>query len=141
MIAFLQAKVWQLGTGVATAAALVLAISLTVTTAGLHRVENERDDIRASIEEPVTGWGARLGTCQANGEALIGRLDAQSVAVAAMGQSSAARIAEAEKGLAAARRDQSQAVAKVTALMKPLVGADTCVRLIEADERLMESLK
>jgi hypothetical protein len=141
MIAFLQAKVWQLGTGVATAAALVLAISLALATANLHRVEKERDDVRASIEKPGTGWAARLGTCQANGEALIGRLDVQTAAVAALGQASATRIAEAEKGLAAARRDQSRAEAKVSALMKPLVGADTCLRMIEADERLMESLR
>lgn len=141
MIAFLTGRLWQVGAIGAGVLAAGLAISLALTSANLHRVEKERDDVRASIEAPVTGWAARLTTAQDNASRLKAAVDDQNARIDALGRDSAARIAEAEKGLAAAQRGQAAAEAKVAKIMKPLVGADTCLRVIEADERLMESLR
>jgi len=68
-------------------------------------------------------------------------IDEQNGKIDALKADGARRMAEAEKALAAAQRDAAKAQTKITALMKPLVGVDTCQRVIEADERLLETLK
>lgn len=138
---WIEARVWQIGAIGGGLVAAGLAVSLAITAANLHRVEKERDDVRASITAPVTGWAARLTTAQNNAATLEGRVKDQNARIDALGRDSAARLAEAEKALTAAQRGQAVAEAKVAKIMKPLVGADTCLRVIEADERLMESLR
>lgn len=140
MIAWLEARVWQIGTIGATAMAFGLAIALSISTARLHDARADADALTAAIEAPVTGWAARLTTCQNNGLVLQAGIESQNAAIKRNGEESAKRLADAEKALSAAQRQAGLAEAKVKAIMKPLVGSDQCVRFIEADERLMESL-
>ena len=141
MFGFLTGRLWQAGAIGAGVVAAGLAISLAITSANLHRVEKERDDVRASITAPVTGWAARLTTAQNNVGTLERRIADQNVRIDALGRDSAARLAEAERGLAAAQRGQAAAETKIAAIMKPLVAVDSCARVYEADHRLLETLR
>ena len=140
MTGLLTGQLWKVGAIGAGVAAAGLAISLALTTANLHRVEKERDDVRTSITAPVTGWAARLTTAQNNAATLEARIKDQNARIDAMGKESAARLAEADRSLVAAQRGQAAAEAKVAKIMKPLVAADMCLRVREADARLLESL-
>ena len=141
IVQWIEARVWQIGAIGGGLVAAGLAVSLALTTANLHRVEKERDDVRASITAPVTGWAARLTTAQNNAGRLQASIDDQNARIDALGRDSAARLAAAEKALTAAQRGQAAAEAKVAKIMKPLVAADLCLRVQEADARLLESLK
>lgn len=141
MIAWLEARVWQLGTIGATAMAFALAVSLSIATARLHDAQTAAAALTASIDAPVTGWAARLTTCQNNTASLESAIAERNARIDALAADSARRLAEATKAVTAAQRQASQAEAKVQTIMKPLVGADQCLRFIEADERLMGSLK
>ncbi len=141
MIGFLTGRLWQAGAIGAGVTALGLALALAVTSANLHRVEKERDDVRDSITAPVTGWAARLTTVQANQARLQAAVNDQNARLAAISADGAGRIAAADKDLVEARRGQTKAEAHVARLMKPLVGSDLCLRVQEADARLMETLK
>lgn len=141
MIAWLEARVWQFGTAVATLAAFGLAISLSITTARLHDAQKSRDALQASIDTPVTGWAARLTTCQNNTETLQAGIAAQNGQVEGLRAEGAKRMAEAQAALVAAEKRAAADQDRIAKLMKPLVGVDTCQRVIEADERLLESLK
>lgn len=141
MIAWLEARVWQIGTAVATVTAFGLAVALSTTTARLHDAQTAAAALTASIDAPVTGWAARLTTCQNNTATLDAGIAAQNGQIDALKVDGAKRLAEADKAVSAAQRDAAKSEAKIAALMKPLVGADTCLRVIEADERLLETLK
>lgn len=136
--AFTTSKVGMAVIAVALIAAGLFALYNTGFVAGRKA---GRAEVQATIDQPVTGWKARLATCQGNTVVLQGALASQNDRIDSLGRDSAARLAEAEKGLAAAQRGQAAAEARVAKIMKPLVGADTCLRVIEADQRLMESLR
>lgn len=141
MIAWLEARVWQFGTVVATLAAFGLAITLSIANARLHDAQTSRDALQASIDTPVTGWAARLTTAKNNAATLDAAIKAQNATIDAMGKDSARRLATASAALAEADKRTASDQARIAKLMKPLVGVDTCQRVIEADERLLESLK
>ena len=138
---WIEARVWQIGAIGGGLVAAGLAVSLALTTANLHRIEKERDEVRASITAPVTGWAARLTTAQNNAATLEARIKDQNARIDALGRDSAVRLAEADKALTAAQRGQAAAEAKVAKIMKPLVAVDSCARVYEADQRLLESLR
>lgn len=140
LVIWVQAQAWKLGALGGLAVALSLAVALGVCTVQKNRAVTARDALAASIDAPVTGWAARLRQSEANVGVLDKAIAGQNDAIKANAKASAERLAEAEKGLAVARRDQAKAAAKIEALMKPLVGADTCTRVVEADERLLRSL-
>jgi len=141
MIAGLEARVWQFGTIGATAVAFGLAIALSIATARLHDAQVSRDALTASIETPVTGWAARLTTARNNASVLETSIGDQNAKIDALSKDSAARLALATAALAAADKRAAGDQARIAKLLKPLVGSNTCQRVIEADERLLESLK
>lgn len=104
MIAF----IWGLLTSklagpIATAAALGLAVLLGVTRVELAGSRHHAEGLEASISAPVTGWAARLATCQANGVTLKTALDSQNAAVGRLKAESDARLAQSAKAVSAAR--------------------------------------
>lgn len=141
MIAWLEARVWQFGTIVASVMAFGLAIALSISGARLHDAQTSRDALQASIDAPVTGWAARLTTAQNNAATLEDEIKDRNATIDAMGKDSARRLATASAALAEADKRAASDQARIAKLMKPLVGVDTCQRVIEADERLLESLR
>lgn len=141
MLAELRARAWQLGAIGAGVLVLILSIALAVTVMNFRRVEKERDGVRASITSPVTGWAARLATVQANQARLQAAVNEQNARLSTLSVEGQQRIAAAEQGLADALKGQDKAQAQIARVMKPLVGSDLCLRVQEADARLMETLK
>ena len=137
----IRAAGWQIGAVTAGLAAVGLAVAVLAGHAQLKAARADRDQARAAIEAPVTGWAARLAQCQLNAGALQRAIDGQNAAIKANGEESARRLQAAAEAVDQAQRGAARAEAKVAALMKPLAGFDTCARVIEADQRLLESLK
>ena len=127
-----------------------VVIALVVIAVGLLALYNAgfasgrkagRAEVTATIEQPITGWKARLATCQESSDVLLGSIDTQNAAIEALRKDGDARLAEADKALTRAQNGRAAAEAKVAAIMKPLVAVDSCARVYEADQRLLESLK
>lgn len=141
MIGWIEKQAWK----IASAGLLILVISLGVAlvrmTVDRNDTEKQRAALELSIEKPVTGWRSRLLTCQDNGERLKGAISDQNQRITDLGAASDAKIKEATKAVDAANKQSAKAEAKIKDLMRPLVGADTCLRVIEADERLLRSLQ
>jgi chromosome segregation ATPase len=138
---WLEARAWQIGAIAAGAAALGMAVSLSIANARLHDAQATRDALQASIDAPVTGWAARLTTAQNNAATLEATIKSRNDQIDAMGKDSKRRLDEAAAALAAADKRAASDQARIDKLMKPLVGVGTCQRVIEADQRLLESLK
>jgi hypothetical protein len=135
--AWLAAQAWKIGTGVASAAALGLSVALMISQA------QHGADVRkiASHEETIRGLGAMLTQCRENTTMLEGAIRTQNTAIATQAAEGAKRLAAAEQGLATAQAATLAAERRIGVLMRPLVGADTCQRMIEMDERVLEDLK
>lgn len=137
----IRAAGWQIGAIAAGVAAVGLTASVLWGQAQLKAARAERDQVRAAIEAPGTGWAARLAQSQLNNVTLQRAIDGQNAAIKANSEESARRLQAATEAVDQAKRDTARSKAKVAALMKPLSGFDTCARVIEADQRLLESLK
>ena len=141
MIGWFEKQAWK----IAAAGLLVLVISLGVQLARVAgdraKIEKQRAALELSIEDPATGYRARLRTCTDNTVTLTEAITAQGEKVKALGEESRAKTAEAQKAIDAAERGRAAADAKVKSLMRPLVATETCQRVNEADARLLETLK
>ena len=141
MIAWLEARAWQVGAIAASAAALSLSVALVASKISEHRLTSQLAEVQASIDDPRTGYIVRLAQCRTNYETVSGELGRQNDAIKRQTEDSAKRIAEAEKSLTVAHAATAAAERRIGVLLRPLVSADTCSRVIEMDERLLESLK
>lgn len=138
---WIEARVWQLGTIGASAAAVGLGVALLVSGARLKDAQAARDHLQIAIDQPVTGWAARLTTCQNNTATLQASITGQNAQIDALKAEGVRRTAAAAAALADAQKETVKARANAAEIMKPLVGVDTCQRVNEADERLLEALK
>lgn len=141
MIAWLEARAWQVGTIAASTVALALAGALVVEKISHARTEKERAGLYNQIYTPFTGYLARNTQLTSNLATCSGSLDRQSAAIDQLADDSAKRIAEAEKNLVVARAATAAAERRIGVLLQPLVAADTCRRVVEMDKRLLETLK
>lgn len=141
MIGWLEKQAWKIASGVLLIMVISLGIQLARVAADRAKIEKQRAALELAIDKPVTGWRARMLTCTNNTAELKGAISAQNDRIKVLGEQSAARIAGAEQALVAAERGKAAADAKIKSLLRPLVGSDTCLRVIEADARLLESLR
>lgn len=142
MIAWLEARAWQVGAIGAGAAAVALTITLGVTTLQRNAAVRDRDALHAQIHAPVTGYIATAARCEANARELDGSLTRQNAAVEVLRRDGAARIAAAEQRLAAAQRTAADARLRADRLLNiPLTSAARCDRIEEADARVTEALR
>ena len=102
MIAWLEARAWQVGAIAASAAALSLSVALVASKISEHRLTTRLHEIQASIDDPHTGYVVRLSQCRTNLETVSGELGRQNDAIKRQSEDSAKRIAEAEKSLVVA---------------------------------------
>jgi hypothetical protein len=138
---FLQAQAWKLATALAGIAALGLAISLGVANFRLHEMTRARDAAISSIQDPKTGFIARLATCHDNLARANEAITQQNAAIAAEAVKAAEQAAAAKAALDAAQETIRAQQAKVAELLKPLTGNDACKRMNEIDDRMKEGLK
>lgn len=141
MLAELRARAWQLGTLGAGAAAVLLAVTLGVTTLQKNAAVRERDALHAQINDPVTGHIAEAARCAANTRRLDAALTAQAAAVDDLQAESARRIAAAERGWRDAQRAAAAARFRADRLAAaPIAGETLCERIEDADRTVLEIL-
>lgn len=81
----------------------MLLVALVDRSIRVHNLRNDVAELTDRIENPETGYIARLATCHANVTTLRGSIDEQNAAIDGLKRESAARTAEAEAELAKAR--------------------------------------
>lgn len=98
--------------------------------------------IDKQLNDPKTGYVARLTTCEANNRLLSGGLDRQNATVAANAARGAAALADATRSVAAAQVKTADVQRQANSILNtPLSGDTTCTKVLDVDARLLESLK
>lgn len=82
-----------------------------------------------------------LDQCNANVKVKDDAIAGQNASIAQTAADSAKALAVASAGVTAAQKETALGRAKIASLMKPLTGIDTCARVLEANDRLTETLK
>lgn len=102
---------------IATAACVVLAVLLLLCKCENAGLTSDNDKLTKSINDPVTGWAAKLNTCQGSVASLQAGIDGQNHAVDALAVESNRRTSLANKMVAAAREDALQAQIKAGGIL------------------------
>ena len=131
MIAWLQARIWQIGAGAAALVALGLAGSLLVA-----KIENR------TLTKQLDQQGKALSQARSNVSALEAAVAKQNAEIERQGRLAAERLARTEAALAeaaAARRDAERRSAGL--LKNPPKGETLDARIRDVDARILEALK
>lgn len=138
MIAWIEARVWQIGAIGGGVVAVGLAVALGVTT--FQKVGLERDVAR--LETRVETVLSDLKTCRGNTLTLVGAIDARNAQIERLGAESAARLSVAEKAVADARAATAATQSRLNRLLNaPASGTTVCERLDEVDRAVLESFQ
>jgi hypothetical protein len=117
---------------IATALSVILLLVAIEQHAGRRTAELRVAKLQALIDNPVMGWKARLGACEADVTSLDASLTAQSAATAAL---------EADEKPARTAVRRAPVDGRMARLLQPAVGGDACIRLLDIDRRVTETLK
>lgn len=138
MMSWLEARAWQVGTSVAVAVALTLAVSLGVTVFQKRGVERDL----ATAASKLTAAQASLTTCRTNTRTLEADIADQNRQIDGLRRDTVARLATAERAVAAANRETAAAQARINRFMAaPVAGATACERMVDVDSRFLEMLR
>lgn len=138
MIAWLETRAWQVGTSVAVAVALTLAVSLGVTVFQKRGVERDL----AAAESKLTTAETNLRTCRTNTRTLELSVAEQNTQIDGLRRDTVARLNAAERAVAAANRETAAAQARINRFMAaPVAGATACERVADVDARFLEMLR
>jgi hypothetical protein len=122
------------GPAAAGLAAVLLLFGITQTV-GRISAEHRVAKLEALIDSPHTGWKSRIAACEVDVRSLNALLASQNAAMADVKADGEA----AAKALAAAHHGRSGVV--VDRLLQPAIGGDACIRLMDIDRRVTETLK
>lgn len=137
-LAWLEARAWQVGASIAVAAAVILAVSLGVTVFQKRGVERDL----ATVTSKLTATQAALTTCRTNTRTLELSVAEQNTQIDGLRRDTVARIAAAERAVAAANRETAAAQVRINRFMAaPVAGATACERMNDVDARFLEMLR
>lgn len=126
----------------AAGAVALMAVPLGVQTVRLGMVTDSRDEWKAQVTDPETGYIARLTTARASIATLARSIDDQNAAIEAIQTESAARIAQAEADAEAAREQINDALARADrTLTRPITGNTVCERVEDVHSAFMAELE
>jgi hypothetical protein len=132
----------RLGGAIAAAVVAVLTIGLGVQTVRLGAAHREVAKLADRIENPGTGYIAKLSACRGDVDRLTGEIARQNEAVTALKTEGDRRAAKAAAALSEAARGRASAEARAAKLLKnPPSGIDACARAMSAFETVKESLQ
>lgn len=142
MFGIASSLLWKIGAGSATVLALVLGFFLITTTMESHRIAGERDKLTASINDPNTGYIARLTQERTNVITLKSAIETQNSAYQKQSDSDKAKLAALTKQLAAAQARTADAEKRLKVFMatKPQ-GATLTDRVTDVDNRILKDLQ
>ena len=132
-------KALAVGLGVALALSVGTNVKQHFTITGL---KSSNTTLERQINDPDTGYVARLATCKANTQALSGGIDRQNASIAANTARGAAAVADATRSVAAAQIKTAEAQRKASEIVgnQPSKGT-VCDRLLILDKRLMGEIE
>lgn len=104
MTAWLQGNLWKAATGAAGVVVLALAFLLATSYMENRSLANQRNKLSQQINDPKTGYIAKLAQAQSNVVILTMALDEQNKKIEKLGAEHRARVAEAERRLKEAQR-------------------------------------
>ncbi|WOE76332.1 hypothetical protein [Alterisphingorhabdus coralli] len=129
-------------------ATIGLAAALAVAVIGnvgqwLHtqRLNSQIATLDRQINDPNTGFVAKLTTCKANTQELQSAIDTQNASTAINAAKEAATLAEATATVAEANTASDKAQERAEGIMAPIGEGDVCSQILTLDERLMESVQ
>lgn len=138
MLAWLEARVWQVGAIGGGVVAAGLAVALGVTT--FQKVGLERDVAR--LETSVETIKGDLTTCQSNTRTLESTIEDRNREIKRISEEGAARLSAAALAVNEARAVTAATQSRLNRLLNaPASGATVCERLDEVDRAVLESLK
>lgn len=138
MIAWIEARAWQIGAVAATTIAIGLGISTTVLS--FQKIGLERDVAR--IESDLGESQRNLRTCQWNTVNLEEAVHEQNEQIREIGEKSAAQLAEATAAVDAARGESTRLRKEVSRLLStPTTSATVCERVEEIDRAIQEAFR
>lgn len=130
---------WKVGA--IGAVALNLVIGFFMISAQIERdaVEKQRDQLQLAINDPVTGYVARLTTAQNNVATLKKEVERQNETIRNNAALAAERLARTKAELALAQRESSRLQKQVDAFLAQKIEGDTLEeRVLDVDRRAME---
>ncbi|MGN6819308.1 MAG: hypothetical protein ACTHJR_11630 [Sphingomonas sp.] len=104
---FLSGQLWKIATGAAGVIALVLGFMLISTTIENHQLSNRNKDLMTQIEDPNTGYVAKLAQAHTNVATLQNQLKESLASYQKLEKESNAKLADTEIKLKAAQ-DQTE---------------------------------
>lgn len=126
----------------AAGAVALMAVPLGIQTVRLGMVTESRDEWKAQVTDPETGYIVRLTTARASIATLTRAVEDQNAAIEAVRADSAARIARAEADAEAARASIADALARADrTLTRPIAGNTMCERVQDVHSAFMAELE
>lgn len=138
VVQWFEARAWQTGTVVASAAAVGLAIALTVTSFQKAGLEREL----ATEKAAVALAGRDLDRCSSNVATLESKIDFANAEIIRVSRAGADKLRIAEDAIAAARSQNARLNSRIDLLLQtPALGATQCERFLEIDRAVQEAIK
>lgn len=133
--------IWKIATGLVGFITVVLMGLLVATYFENRELMTQRDQLAVSINDPRTGYVARLAQSRTNVQTLKAEVERQSAAYVKLSAESQARLAAAERRLAIAQRATREMEARLAVfLSQPPQGATLEERVLDIDERILKEL-
>lgn len=132
-------QLWKLATGAAAVALLVLGFMLTTSYLQNRDLSKQRDVLSARINDPATGYIAKLAQARTNVETLKVEVERQNAAYDKLSVESQAALKAAQARLAAAQAETRALERKVAGFLATAPkGATLDERVRDIDERAMK---
>ena len=142
LFAELRARAWQVGCIASVTACLGLTATVGVVTLQRNAARADRDELHASINDPINGWVARFNAEHGMRMDAVRGLERQNAAVSALRQESDARVAAAERGWRDAQRAAAAARNQAEEIRAAQITGDTvCERVESVDAQILEALR
>lgn len=141
MLDFFRGQAWKAGAIGAGLLSLIMTGLLIASYIENRAIAHQRDQLRASIMDPHTGYVARLAQARTNVATLQAALDDQNRKIDQMKQESDQKLAEAKLELARLtnERDSAQRRWKAMLDLRPQ-GSTLEERILDVDARIMKEL-
>lgn len=127
---------------VGAVASVALGVTVAVQHFEMRSLQASNSALHAEIEDPHTGWAARLAQSETNAAGLNLQIADTNRKLQVQSDLSERVVAGLQKQVAKANADAVASRNKIAAILMttPLVGATVCDRYDDADKRLLEIL-
>ena len=130
---------WKIGAVGAGVLNLVIGFFLISAHIENQAIADQRDQLQSSINDPVTGYVARLTTAQNNVAVLTRTVQRQNQALMTNAEIARARLEETRAKLNAAQRESQRLKRQIDAFVAQEIEGDTLEeRVRDVDERAMK---